>query len=310
MILSATAWAMGTIASKAVLNKYDPSAITLLVTQLAASVGLLVLIARLRGHRIRPAWRIGWTGLLEPGLAYFLGLIGLAITSAGNAAVLGSVEPILVPLLVWLLYRQRPSRHRLVLAGFAALGAIVVSRGGEHAGGALAGDLLVVAGVAAAALYAVVSSRHIERHAITPLAASQQTWALAATALIAVAASFTMPTRWLTTTDGILWAAGSGVLNYALPFALYLAALRHLNVSTAASYLSLIPVMGLVGSVVFLGEQPTGIQVVGAAIVAASLFAVGRMDRHATRSGDLASPSTETDPRTPERVGGNDWRDS
>jgi drug/metabolite transporter (DMT)-like permease len=89
MIASATAWAMGTIASKAVLNRYHPSAIALLVTQLAASVVLLVLVARLRGHRMRPAWRRGWTGLLEPGLAYLLGLAGLAITSAANAMCWG-----------------------------------------------------------------------------------------------------------------------------------------------------------------------------------------------------------------------------
>jgi TRAP-type C4-dicarboxylate transport system permease small subunit len=61
------------------------------------------------------------------------------------------------------------------------------------------------------------------------LATSQQTWALAATGLIASAMSFTLPIAWLTTTDGLIWAAGSGILNYALPFGLYLAALRHLQ---------------------------------------------------------------------------------
>ena len=280
MIASATAWAMGTIASKAVLNTYHPSAFPLLVIQLAASVVLVALVARLRGHCIRPAWRSGWTGLLEPGLAYSLGLAGLAATTASNAAVLGSVEPVLVPLLVWMLYHHRPSRQRLVLAGMATLGAVVVSWGGGHdVGGSVAGDLLVLAGVAAAALYVVLSSHHVEHHPVTALAASQQTWALVATALIAVVVSFTLPTTWLTTTDGIIWAAGSGILNYALPFCLYLAALRHLNVSTAAGYLSLIPVIGLAGSFLFLGERPSGTQLLGAALVAASLIWLARTDR-------------------------------
>lgn len=308
MIASATAWAMGTIASKAVLNTYHPSAFPLLVTQLAASVVLVVLVARLRGHRIRPAWRSGWTGLLEPGLAYSLGLAGLAITTASNATVLGSVEPVLVPLLVWMLYHHRPSRQRLVLAGMATFGAVVVSwGGGTHGGGSVAGDLLVLAGVAAAALYAVVSSRHVERHPVAALAASQQMWALAATGVLAVVVSFTMPTTWLTTTDGLIWAAGSGILNYALPFCLYLAALRHLNVSTAAGYLSLIPVMGLAGSFVFLGERPSGIQVLGAAIVAASLIWLARTDRHVpvptTGSPMFPAPiAIDVTPRTRDRV--------
>lgn len=298
MIASATAWAMGTIASKSVLDTYHPSPITLLVTQLAASVAVLVLVARLRGHRIRPAWRIGWTGLLEPGLAYLLGLAGLAVTSAGNAAVLGSVEPVLVPLLLWMLYHHQPGHRRLVLAGCTTLGAVAVSWGGDHHGGSVTGDLLVLAGVAAAALYVVVSSRHVERHAVAPLAASQQLWALAATVLIAGAVSFTLPTTWLTTIDGLIWAAGSGILNYALPFGLYLAALRHLHVSTAAGYLSLIPVMGLAGSFLFLGEQPTGMQLLGAAVVAASLYWLARTDRPAaarcTGTSALPRPFTAT----------------
>jgi uncharacterized membrane protein len=131
------------------------------------------------------------------------------------------------------------------------------------------------------------------------LATSQQTWALAATGLIASAMSFTLPIAWLTTTDGLIWAAGSGILNYALPFGLYLAALRHLHVSTAAGYLSLIPVMGLAGSFLFLGEQPTAIQLLGAAVVAASLFWLARMESQAparsTGSSLFPRPPTGTD---------------
>ena len=78
--------------------------------------------------------------------------------------------------------------------------------------------------------------------------------------------------------DALLWAAGSGVLGYAVPFWLYLSALTRMPVARAATYLTLIPVFGVVLSVVLLGETMTGVQALGAVVVVASLALGTRLD--------------------------------
>ena len=53
----------------------------------------------------------------------------------------------------------------------------------------------------------------------------------------------------------LLFAALSGIVQYALAFWLYLFALQHLRASVAAFYLALIPVFGIAAASVFLGES-------------------------------------------------------
>ena len=76
----------------------------------------------------------------------------------------------------------------------------------------------------------------------------------------------------------------SGVLNYLLPFWLYLSALRHLKAGIAAQYLTAIPVFGVIGSAVILGEPMTILRIIGTLIVVLSLylFATGIGDERAT----------------------------
>lgn len=72
--------------------------------------------------------------------------------------------------------------------------------------------------------------------------------------------------------DGLLLAALSGVVNYAVPFWLYLSALTHLPVARAATYLTLIPVFGVFGSVVLLGERIGWLDIIGSGIVVGALL--------------------------------------
>ena len=73
--------------------------------------------------------------------------------------------------------------------------------------------------------------------------------------------------------------AVSGVLNYAIPFGLYLAAIARIDVSEAAQHLALIPVFGVVGAVVFLGESITTGALIGAAVIVASVTVAVRAGR-------------------------------
>src|SRR4051794_41624402 len=103
--------------------------VTLLATQLGVSVAFLLVVARLRGERLAsgPDGRLlGRLGLLNPGLAYALGLIALTQMSASLAVLLWAVEPILILGLAAVVLRERPGPAFLPLSSVAVAGVAIV----------------------------------------------------------------------------------------------------------------------------------------------------------------------------------------
>jgi drug/metabolite transporter (DMT)-like permease len=72
------------------------------------------------------------------------------------------------------------------------------------------------------------------------------------------------------------WASaiGSGVLYYGLAYWLYLFGLRRVPASVAASSFYLIPLFGVLGGSVFLGERFEPMQWVGVLIVLVAIAAI------------------------------------
>ncbi|MBE1589327.1 drug/metabolite transporter (DMT)-like permease [Nonomuraea angiospora] len=274
MVASAATWAAGLVLTKATLDVTGAAPGSVLVVQLIASVGALAAACAVTGASLRGAWRPGWVGLLEPGIAYQLGLAGLALTSAANASVLGSLEPVMVPLIAWALLRERPHWRLVVVIAGATAGSALVSFSAGGGAGSWAGDGLVVASVVAAAFYVVVASRQVTAIAPLPAALTQQVWALG----FVIVCQFVLagPLRLSVTPTQLLLAGAAGILNYALPFWLYLTALRRMPVARAAGYLTLIPVFGVLGAVLVLGEQVTWLDLAGGALVVGSLVADAR----------------------------------
>lgn len=275
---SAACWGLSTVATKSVLEAVPP--FTLLAIQLSASVAALwtaMLLSRARMDRA--ALRGGLTGVLEPGLAYGVGVPGLALTGAASAAVIGAAEPVFAALASFLLFRERTSARLAAALAAGAGGVVMVTWAGAEAGGArrLAGDLLVLAGVAFAALYVVLSARSVARAAPLPLAAAQQSVGLVV-ALGLLAGAFALGAERPAALSPALLAeaAATGVTQYALAFWLYLSALRSLPVALAAQFLTLIPVFGVAGAALLLGETVGPVQAAGAAVVVAALFAAAR----------------------------------
>jgi drug/metabolite transporter (DMT)-like permease len=133
----------------------------------------------------------------------------------------------------------------------------------------LVGNFLVLAGTLFAAVYVVLSSKFLADTAPLPLVALQQSMGLLfALLLLAIA----LLTGWeqipnMLSLHTMALALGSGVIQYALPFWLYLAGMSVLRTSTSALFLALIPVFGVAGAVLFLGETILPRQLLGCAIV-------------------------------------------
>jgi drug/metabolite transporter (DMT)-like permease len=73
---------------------------------------------------------------------------------------------------------------------------------------------------------------------------------------------------------GWLSTVASGALYYAVAFGCYLAGLRQVSASVAATFLTLIPVFGVGASYLLLGEHLSGRQWTGAVLVVGAVAVV------------------------------------
>ena len=253
----------------------------LLIVQLTASVGVLLLMALREGPRSHFKAPLAWaslTGILEPGLAYTVGLLGLSMTTAGHAAVISSAEPIFIILLGWIFFRNRPTRRLACCIALAVFGLALIPGGAEEGAGTgrALGDFLVVIATLFAAGYVVLSARLAIDFPAATLAAAQQLVGLILAIVVCVLAICVgiAPPLWHGIDAGtVLYAAFSGVVQYAIPFWLYLIGLRLLSAGAAGLYLTLTPVFGVAGAYFWLGEQPQPSMLVGAVLILAAVLA-------------------------------------
>lgn len=279
MTASAACWGIATVMSKGALAYAPP--LTLLTAQLIASLAFLAVMIAIAGKPVRldrGARRAALSGVLEPGLAYALGIAGLAMTSAANASMIGSTEPLIVVVLAFVLFRVRTGRRQLAAVAVAMAGIALASVADGPMNASALGDGLVVLATVFAALYVVVTSRLVTKIAPLPLAFFQQSVGLIAAALllgVAYAAGFerieAMPS-----VRGWWLIVSSGIVQYALAFWFYLLALRTMPVGTAALFLALIPVFGIGAAAVFLGEEITTLQAIGCTLIIGAILAAAR----------------------------------
>lgn len=281
MIASAACWGLATVMSKDLLDHFPP--LTLLTIQLIVSVVALwtgVAAAGIKLAITTAEWRLAAAGLLEPGFSYILGISGLALTGAAHASFIAATEPILVISIAWLALGLRPSRAAFAALILATAGvAMITATGAADDRNTVVGDLLVLTGTLFAAAYVVVVSRM--HHSVHPikLAAMQQSVGLAFIALtLAVALAVGLERPVLHNIPGSIWlmAAASGIVQYALAFCLYLYGVRGLQLSTAVFALTLVPVFGAGGAVLFLGESLSPIQIIGALLTLGAVAATAR----------------------------------
>ncbi|MBQ9350782.1 DMT family transporter [Phyllobacterium sp.] len=279
-MLAALCWGTATVMSKSVLA--DVSPVSLLVLQLVGSVAVLWLVVwgqRTASGRWREIMRYSWLGLLEPGLAYLLGLIGLTDMKAGAATLIQSSEAIMIVVASVFILRVAPTGRFLVLSVVALAGLVValdLLNFSEATGNGVFGVTLMFFATAVAAIYVVLSSRIALKTSPIVIVAWQQTVAL-------VFALVLLPVEWLLSPDGIglpqslrIWllVLVSGIVQYALGFSLYMRALGLISANVAGSFLNLTPVFGLGIAFVFLDEMMTPLQLAGTAVTITAVMLI------------------------------------
>ena len=258
-----------------------------------------------RGYRPPQTWRLPLLlGLLEPALAYLGDTSGLSRTTAVDGSILSGLEPALVVVLAAFLLGESVTRPAIV-AVVLALGGLAVLAGAGHSHSASIGDLYVAGGILCASLYTIVAKRFDDGSDTLSLT----TWQFSAASILLLPIAIL---RWSTGSGHPFvapspryWVAaiGVGIGGFAMSFLLYNAVITRVDAGWAAVVLNLIPVFGLLGAVVFLGEKPTGTTSIGAILIGTSVVYFTISDR---RGADgTVTPPTNPPTIAPPLMGGN-----
>ncbi|MGH2933771.1 MAG: DMT family transporter [Gaiellaceae bacterium] len=234
---------------------------TVATARFAAAAALLWLWARLSGRPVRlPALAdlgliavLGFTVVFAYNLFFLYGLRH-APAADGSVLVPGLI-PIVTTLLTWRFFDERPSRRAGIGLAVALAGLVVVADpAGGVASGRLAGDGLFVGASCAWAVYTLAGRAAIARFG----SVNANVYATAAGALMLVPLSFfgggwtgaakAPASAW----GGVAYLAVGGTV---LGFVLFYEGVRLIGAARASSFALLVPIFGVVSSVLVLGEH-------------------------------------------------------
>jgi drug/metabolite transporter (DMT)-like permease len=281
LVAAAGCWGAGTVVSKQVVDDVAP--LTLLPVQLAVSCAFLLVLTRVRREPLiwtPPMRRLAALGVLNPGIGYALGLIGLTTITASMSVLLWGLEPVIILLLAALVLRERIPPLLAVTVAVAMTGVLLVVYQPGASGDAV-GITLTLVSVGFCALYTVLTRRMMLDDSSLNVVLAQQAAALVFAVALASVVELAGGTGWDLAGLGAgawLGAGISGILYYGLGFSCYIAGLRHLPASYAGAFLPLIPVFGVAAGYL-VGERLEPRQWLGAVVIVAATAAIAAKHR-------------------------------
>ena len=216
-------------------------------------------------------------GVIGPVLLMY----GLSLTDAGSAALLLNLEAALTAAIAWTAFRENVDRR--VFLGLLAIVAGGVMLAWEQAprAGSIAAPLLIAAACLAWALDNNLTRKVSGGDAVF-IAALKGLSAGGVNLALAFAAGASLPG------PGALAAAGLlGLLGYGVSLVLFILALRGLGTARTGAYFSVAPFFGAALALALLGERPTEVFWIAAALMAAGVW-LHVTERHEHRHAHAA----------------------
>lgn len=284
------------ISVSAILMKTSgTSAATAGLFRCVLALPVLLPLALAERHRTGPRpWR---RGLVDLGAGLLLGVDlvfwGMCIgrLGAGIATVLVNVQVVIVPLLAWLVHRERMSVRFLAVVPVMLVGvALAAGVAGTDAEASLTGALLGVAAGAAYAgyLFLLRGGGEAVRHQVQPVLAATVGAAVTSLVLGLATSSLDLTPGW----PAWGWLAALALSGQVCGWLLITAALPRLRANVGPTLLLLQPVLAVLLSVLLLGERPGGWQLAGCAVVVLGVWATttGRAARRPAPAASVRSP--------------------
>jgi drug/metabolite transporter (DMT)-like permease len=283
LMLTMVIWGSTYVITKSGLDELPPMRFALM-RFLVASL-LLVPLALTRGGLAKLPRPIPWktlavTGLTGVTLYYIAFNLGLKYTTASQGALVQSAFPAVTAIMAVLLLRERVSRRRVLGIALAVGGVLLIvarSTPDASAPSPLIGNLLMFGSVVLWGFYTVLAKRFadVDPAVFTAAITVIGTVMLVPAALIESGRALVSPIS----TEGWLRITYLGAMPSALAYLLYSRALRDLDASQVGIFINLVPVLGVVSGVVFLGETITGLGILGGVLVLVGVWISSRNER-------------------------------
>lgn len=302
LVLAGLGWASGGIATRAALGEGvdEWTMVAVRVPLAAALVGVLMLVRKAG----RPSAAVVRYGLVQAvfnlTVPYVLVTFALGNASAGFVALLTAMIPLATATFANFMLPDEPLTLPKVGALFVAMSGVMFlllsgDSGLSEGGRPLVAAVLALCAVASIGYANSFAKRHADEY--EPLTMTGLQFAFASVWLLA--AMFAIEGA-PTDVSGIGWAliVFMAIFSTFMPFVIYYWLLQRVSATTTSLVGYLVPLFGLVGGIVILGEELQPGMVAGGALV---LVGVVLADR-ASRSGDdSAVEATAAEPR-PDRV--------
>jgi drug/metabolite transporter (DMT)-like permease len=292
MMLSMVGWGIGNPIADIAIEHVDPVSVTVIELTCGLIVFFIVAIAlpSLRNAIKHVPWRIAIPfGMLQPGLAYFLGNIGWQYGTVTTGAILMSSEVIFLAIGGAIFLREKLNLWSGVALFVGVTGAIIVGISGQSTNPETSGQYVTIFGSSVSAgligalaflgvglsgaIYGLFMRRLKSEINTIALTLGQMTAASTLSILVLVLTQTNIPTP-QSLGNYFYMAVLAGVIGTTLPFLLFNFAAPNLTTKQTALSLNIIPVVAILFGAVLGRGLPVGAQYVGILLVFVSLFAL------------------------------------
>lgn len=262
---------------------------------LLASVALLLFLLLARIPLARPSPRqwlqlalLGFFGIFFYNLCFFY---GLHYINASRASLIVALNPAVIGLASWLLFKERLSRAKVIGIAICIAGAslVIVSRHPQLLTGqadAWFGDLLIFGCVLGWGIYSLFSKDlnqtlgPVQTVTYSILLGTVMLWvASAVRGEVSVAALISLgPPQWLS----LMYL---GVLGSALAYIGYYDGLRKIGATRSGVFIALNPLTAVILGALLLGEQLTLTMCLGGGLILAGIFLCNKPLARAGKKG-------------------------
>lgn len=260
----------------------EMGALTLSVLRFTLALLIMATLAwRLHPNALRTR-NVSWGSLALLGftsVTLFFGFqnLGLARTSATEAGMLSASVPALTAILSVFVLKERVGRLRVlgIVASVVGVVAVVLVGSGSESGGSVEGDLLVLAGASAWAIYTLLNKDIGGKMAETPLLASTMFFGILFL-LPGMAFEIAIVGFGPVSPSGLFSVLFLGIMASGVSFFCWNTALRHLDASEASTYINLVPVVNVAAASLILGEALIPAQLLGGVLVIFGVYLASR----------------------------------
>lgn len=280
ILVTMLAWGTSFISTKIAVTEIPPFTLALIRFSLTSVILYSIIrktepqttMSRVNGYKIALA---GFFGI---SLYFCLENSGIKLTTASNASLIISVNPILCIALNMVFFRARLSLLEMLGIGIGLSGAyLTVTANGniDFSSDNFKGNLYMIGAMIAWAFYTVLS-KHLQTKYSGIFIVTYQT--LFATLFLVPFALLEYDQWQIFSFSALAQIIYLAVICSALGYFLYVYALKALDVVVTTLYLNLVPIIGVISGYFILGEQILMIQLIGGAITIFAIF-IANLDR-------------------------------